>query len=271
LADKFVFSKIKKEVGIENARILPTAGAALSDEILFFLRSIGIPIVYGYGLTETTATVACFRDVNYKVGTVGKVVPEVEVKIGNGNEILVKGPTVFKGYYNQPEMTAKSFTPDNFFKTGDAGYMEKTDLILTERLKDLFKTSNGKYIAPQHIETTLIADKYIEQVAVIADDRNFVSAIIVPNLNELKRYAQRKNIDFSDLDAFLNDERIIDFISTRIAEQQKNMAGFEKIKRFVLVGLPFSIETGELTNTLKLRRSFILHKYKRLIDRMYRQ
>ncbi|MBN1464067.1 MAG: long-chain fatty acid--CoA ligase [Paludibacteraceae bacterium] len=271
LADKLIFSKVKKTLGVENANFLPTAGAALSDDINIFFRSIGIPIMYGYGLTETSATVACFNYSNYKIGTVGTVMPHLEVKIGDENEILVKGKTVFKGYYNKPELTAAAFTPDGFFKTGDAGFIENNDIILTERIKDLFKTSNGKYIAPQHIETLLVIDKYIDQVAVIGDQRNFVSAIIVPDMLELKKYAKKEEIDYETIDGLLKDKRIIQFITDRISKLQEGMAGFEKIKKFILIANGFTIESGELTNTLKLRRSVILHKYKKAIDRMYNE
>lgn len=271
LADKLIFSKVKKTLGVENANFLPTAGAALSDDITIFFRSIGIPIMYGYGLTETSATVACFNYTNYKIGTVGAVMPHLEVKIGDENEILVKGKTVFKGYYNKPELTAAAFTPDGFFKTGDAGFVENNDIILTERIKDLFKTSNGKYIAPQHIETLLVIDKYIDQVAVIGDQRNFVSAIIVPDMLELKKYVKKEEIDYENIDGLLKDKRIIQFITDRVSKLQEGMAGFEKIKKFILIANGFTIESGELTNTLKLRRSVILHKYKKAIDRMYNE
>lgn len=270
LADKLIFSKVKKAIGLDKAKILPTAGAALSDEINIFFKSIGVPILYGYGLTETTATVSCFTNTNFEIGTVGKVLPELEVKIGEDNEILIKGKTVIKSYYNSPEVNAIAFTEDGFFRTGDAGYIENNILTLTDRIKDLFKTSNGKYIAPQHIETTLIVDKYIDQVATIGDQRNFVSAIIVPNMVELKKLSIKEGVDYESLDKLLKDKKIIKFYEKRINELQKDMARFEQIKRFVLIKNSFTIESGELTNTLKLRRPIILHKYKRVIDIMYK-
>ncbi len=270
IADKLIFSKVKKSIGIENANFLPVAGAALSDEITIFFRSIGVPILYGYGLTETTATVSCFNYIDYTIGSVGALMPDIEVKIGKENEILVKGKTVFQGYYKKPELNAIAFTEDGFFRTGDAGLVENSEIFLTDRIKDLFKTSNGKYIAPQYIETVLVLDKFIEQAIVIGDQRNFVSAIIVPNLLELKNLAVKKSINYEDrLDVLLKNEQIIAFYSERIIYLQKSMAGFEQIKKFILAMNPFSIETGELTNTLKLRRAFILHKYKKQIDKMY--
>ena len=166
--DKVVFSRLRKAIGIPNGNIFPTAGAPLSDTINEFLHTCGINIVYGYGLTENTATVSCFNSVGYEIGSVGETMPSVQVRVGKDNEILVKGATVMKGYYKKPEETAQVFTEDGWFRTGDAGRLTANGaLVLTERIKDLFKTSNGKYIAPQAIETKLGEDKYIDQVAVI--------------------------------------------------------------------------------------------------------
>lgn len=269
IANKLIFSKVKETLGIENANILPTAGAKLSDEIALFFRSIGVPLVYGYGLTESTATVCCYEYVNYEIGTVGNIMPDVQVKIGKENEILLKGKTIFSGYYNNPEANAASFTPDGWFRTGDAGYIKDDKIVLTERIKDLFKTSNGKYIAPQEIETRLGLDKYIEQVAVIGDERNFVTAIIAPSIPALETYAKRNNIHYESIEELLKTPEINELIKERIAEHQKGMANFEIIKRFSLIPKSFTIETGELTNTLKIRRTVITQKYKTLIDEMY--
>jgi long-chain acyl-CoA synthetase len=193
IADKLIFSKVKNTIGIENANLLPTAGAKLSDEIAMFMRSIGVPITYGYGLTESTATVCCYDYVDYEIGTVGSIMPSVYVKIGEENEILLKGKTIFPGYYKNPEATKEAFTEDGWFRTGDAGYIKDNKIVLTERIKDLFKTSNGKYIAPQAIETRLSLDKYIEQIAVIGDERNFVSAIIAPSIPAIEEFAVKDN------------------------------------------------------------------------------
>ena len=269
LADKLIFSKVKRTLGIENAIILPTAGAALSDEINIFFRSLGIPITYGYGLTESTATVCCFDKTFYTFGSVGKIMPDVQVKIGSDNEILLKGKTIFKEYYKKPLANKEAFTEDGWFKTGDAGKIVDQDLFLTERLKDLFKTSNGKYIAPQQIETKLVVDKYIEQVAVIGDQRNFVTAIIVPAFETLKNYATSINLTYQSIEELLEKPQIIELIEERIKIAQQGMATYEKIKKFTLVPKGFSLETGELTNTLKIRRTIILQKYKKQIDAMY--
>lgn len=269
IADKLIFSKVKKTIGIENANILPTAGAKLSDEIAVFMRSIGVPIVCGYGLTESTATVTCFDYVNYEIGTVGSIMPDVQVRIGEDSEIQLKGKTIFPGYYKNEDATNASFTADGWFKTGDAGYLKGDKIVLTERIKDLFKTSNGKYIAPQSLETLLVLDKYIEQVAVIGDERNFVTAIIAPAVPLIEEYAAKQKIKYENVDELLKKPEIYTLIEGRIKELQKNLANYEQIKKFALIKRGFSIETGELTNTLKIRRAVIMQKYKSIIDEMY--
>lgn len=268
--DKMVFSKIRKAVGVENGNIFPTAGAPLSDTINEFLHCCGIEIIYGYGLSETTATVSCFEYTGYEFGTVGATMPDVQVKIGENNEVLVKGPTVMKGYYKKPQETAKAFTEDGWFRTGDAGKIsEHGGLILTERLKDLFKTSNGKYIAPQALETRLGEDKYIDQVAVIGDQRKYVTAIIIPAYEALKEYAAQKQIQYKNLEELVKNQKIHQLIEERIEALQQNFARFEQIKRFTLLPKAFSLESGELTNTLKIRRPVINLHYRAEIEAMY--
>jgi long-chain acyl-CoA synthetase len=269
IADRLIFSKVKHTLGIENANMLPAAGARLSDEITLFFKSIGVPIVYGYGLTESTATVSCFDYKDYVIGTVGSIMPDVEVKIGEENEILLKGKTIFPGYYNNPQANSAAFTEDGWFRTGDAGYIKDNNIIMTERIKDMFKTSNGKYIAPQEIETRLGLDKYIEQVAVIGDERNYVTAIIAPSIPALEEYAKKNKIAYENIDDLLKSTEINEFLQIRIAEQQKGMANYEMIKRFILIKKSFAIESGELTNTLKIRRTVIMQKFKTQIEEMY--
>lgn len=269
IADKLIYSKVKKTIGIEQSVLFPVAGAKLSDEINIFLRSMGIPIVYGYGLTETTASVSFFDHTGYEFGTVGKIIPDLEVKIGADNEIMVKGKTVFPGYYKNPEANEAAFTEDGFFKTGDAGYIRGESIILTDRIKDLFKTSYGKYIAPQEIETRLILDKCIEQVAVIGDEKPYVTAIIAPSIPDLELYAEKNNIKYSDVEALLSHPEIYKYMEQRILRMQAGMANHELIKKFALITKPFSIQGGELTNTLKLKRAVILQRYKVQIDEMY--
>jgi long-chain acyl-CoA synthetase len=269
IADKLIFSKVKQTLGIENANMLPVAGARLSDEITLFFKSIGVPLIYGYGLTESTATVSCFEYTGYEIGTVGSIMPDVEVKIGEDNEILLKGKTIFPGYYNNPEANADAFTSDGWFRTGDAGIIKNNNIIMTERIKDMFKTSNGKYIAPQEIETRLGLDKYIEHAAVIGDERNYVTAIIAPSIHVLEEYAKKNKIAYDSIDDLLKSKAVIELIQARIAIQQKGMANYELIKRFILIKKSFAIESGELTNTLKIRRAVVMQKYKTQIDEMY--
>ncbi len=266
-----IYRKFRQAIGIENGYLFPTAGAMLSDKITEFLHAVGINITIGYGLSETNASVSFFQQNGpFTVGTVGTPIPGVEVKIGNENEILVKGPTVTKGYYNKPEETAKAIDAEGWFHTGDCGEITETgEIIITERLKDLYKTSNGKYIAPQMLEIMLGQDKYIEQVAVIGDGRKYVSALIVPNFDELKAYAEKKHIEFATIEELVNNADIHKMMEDRINDYQKDLASYEQIKRFVLLPRPFTMESGELTNTLKIRRPVINKRYAPLIDAMY--
>lgn len=270
LYDKLVFSKLRAAIGIDNGRFFPTAGAPLSSAIVEFMHACGINIIIGYGLSETTATVSCYPTIGYEIGTVGTTLPDLQVKIGENNEILVKGPTVMRGYFGRPDTDNSVFTPDGWFRTGDAGrFDESGSLILTERIKDLFKTSNGKYIAPQAIESRLGEDRYIEQVAVIGDQRKYVTAFIVPAFEALKEYAGQKGISYNSIDDLVNNSEIRRFIAERIEKLQKGLAGFEKIKKFTLLPREFTIEAGELTNTLKIRRPVINSAYADEIEAMY--
>ena len=269
IADRLIFSTLKKVVGLDKGRLFPVAGAALDDKLAKFFISLGLPIMYGYGLTETTATVCCYPYHNYVIGSMGTLMPDVQVKIGEDGEILVKGKTVCSGYYKKPEINANSFI-DGWFRTGDAGKLvDGKHLYMTDRLKDLFKTSNGKYIAPQQIETILGGDVFIEQVAVIGNNRNYVTAIIAPNLEAIKGYATQQGIAFELVDELMEHPQICKMMEERIAELQKDMAPYEKIKKFRLIKRGFTIESGELTSTLKLRRAVILQNYASMIEEMY--
>lgn len=267
--EKTIYSLLKKAIGIERGNFFPTAGAAIPQAVEEFVHSVGINMITGYGLTETTASVSCEIPSNYRIGSVGVVMPGVEIKIGENNEILVKGDTVTSGYYNKCEQTKEAFTEDGFFRTGDSGYLKDGKLYLTERLKDLFKTSNGKYIAPQALESKLVVDKYIDQIAVIADQHKFVSALIIPEYKLVEEYAKQNNITYSSINELLEDEKIIRLFTERIETLQQQFAHYEKIKRFVLLSEPFSMENGELTNTLKIRRNVINKNYAKQIQQMY--
>ena len=268
--EKKVFNKLRGAIGVTDNKMFPTAGAMLSDNITEFLHAVGINICIGYGLSETNASVSFFNEPGWTIGTVGMPISSIQVKIGDQNEILVKGPTVMKGYYNEPEETAKAIDDDGWFHTGDCGELAPTgEIILTERLKDLYKTSNDKYIAPQVLETMLGQDKFIEQVAIIGDGRKYVSALIVPDFEELKAYADKKHIEHPTIEDLVNNPDIHKMVEERINDYQKGLAAYEQIKRFVLLPKPFTMENGELTNTLKIKRAVINKRYRPLIDAMY--
>lgn len=267
--DRKVFQRLKDAVGIPNPNFFPTAGAPLSDRICEFMRSVGIDIIVGYGLSETTATVACFPDVGWEIGTVGVPLPGIKVKIDDNGEILVKGGTVTPGYYNNPEANAAAFTDDGWFRTGDAGHFTSSGaLVLTERIKDLFKTANGKYIAPQMLESRLAENKYIDEVAVIGDRRKYVTALVVPNMSQLRRWAHDKGLP-EDTEQLVADKRTVDFIMDQIQGYQKDIAEFEKIKKITLLPHHFSIMMGEVTNTMKVRRPIVSKNYAQQIEAMY--
>ncbi len=258
--EKTVYALLKKTIGIENGNFFPTAGAAVPDEICEFVHSVGINMLVGYGLTESTATVSCFLNQGYEIGSVGTVMPDVEVKIGEENEILLRGKTITKGYYKKAEATAATIDKDGWFHTGDAGYLKGDQLYLTERIKDLFKTSNGKYVSPQALETKLAIDRYIDQIAIIADQRKFVSALIVPVYGFVKDYAKEKGIEYKNMEELLQHPKIMGLFRARIDTLQQQFAHYEQVKRFTLLSEPFSMERGELTNTLKLKRSVVAKK-----------
>ena len=270
--NRTVFSLVRKELGLENAHFFPTAGAAVSAHVEEFVHSIGINMIVGYGLTESLATVSCDHlGEPYTVGSVGQPIEGIDIKISDEGEILLKGPTITPGYYNREDLTKQSFTEDGYFKTGDAGYLKDGELFLKERIKDLFKTSNGKYIAPQMIESKLLVDKYIDQICIIADQRKFVSALIVPVYPLLEEYARAHNIPFENREALCTNQQILDMMKERIDTLQQQLAHYEQVKRFTLLPHHLSMEKGELTNTLKVRRRVLYTNYKEQIDAMYEE
>jgi len=272
LLNRTVFSLVRKELGLENAHFFPTAGAAVSAHVEEFVHSIGINMIVGYGLTESLATVSCDHlGAPYTVGSVGQPIEGIGIKVSEEGEILLKGPTITPGYYNREDLTKAAFTEDGYFKTGDAGYLKDGELFLTERIKDLFKTSNGKYIAPQMIESKLLVDKYIDQICIVADQRKFVSALIVPVYTLLEEYAREHNISFEDREQLCGNPQIIEMMKERIDTLQQQLAHYEQVKRFVLLPHHLSMEKGELTNTLKIRRRVLYENYKEQIDMMYEE
>lgn len=272
LMDKTVFAHIRKQLGLENAHFFPTAGSFVSPQVEEFVHSIGIFMVVGYGLTESLATVSNDHiDKPYTVGSIGRPIESIDIQFSDEGEILLKGPTITQGYYNRPDLNAISFTPDGYFRTGDVGYMKDGELYITERIKDLFKTSNGKYIAPQMIESKILVDKYVEQIAVIADKRKFVSALIVPTYPLLEQYARDNGITFRDREELCENPRVISMIAERIDTLQQTLANYEKIKRFTLMPHHFSLERGEITNTLKIKRRALNEHYADVIENMYKE
>lgn len=269
LANRIVFQKLRDAMG-GNIQMMPCGGATLEPSIGRFFQVIGIPVKLGYGMTETTATVSCWDDIPSKLKSVGTIVPNLEVKIGENNEILVRGGSITKGYYNNPEETRKAFTEDGFLRTGDAGSFDKDgNLYITERIKELMKTSNGKYIAPQQIEGKVGKDSFIEQMAVIADMRNYVSALIVPNFEALTIYAKGINLKYKNYSDLIKKHQIIEMFEKRLQRLQKEMPSYEQIKKFTLLTNPFSIDRDELTPTLKLKRKNIYKNYRKEIEAMY--
>lgn len=269
--ERTIYSLLKKTIGIDNGNFFPTAGAAIPEKVAEFVHSVGINMVAGYGLTESTATVSCEWKDDFRIGAVGRLLPGVEAKIGENNEILLRGGTITKGYYKKEAVTRDSFTEDGWFRTGDAGYIEDGFLYLTERIKDLFKTSNGKYIAPQVIETKLVVDRYIDQISIIADQRKYVSALIVPDYKQVEKYASDHQIAYTDMKDLLQKPEIESLFRMRIDTLQQQFAHYEQIKRFTLLPEPFSMERGELTNTLKIKRAVLLKNYAKEIEKMYEE
>lgn len=271
--DKVLFTKVKKAIGLQRGRFFPTAGASVSPEISRFFRSINVPMCVGYGLSETTATVSSQPMRGFDLESIGTIMPALQVKIDpETSEILIKGPSVTCGYYNNPEADAEAFTPDGFFRTGDAGRLEGNVLYFTERIKDLFKTANGKYIAPQMIEGLLTVDPLFEQVAVIADGYKFVSALIYPNWEALRREARHRGIEEGLTDAELAAHHEVHrMIMAHLEQNLKSVAQYEKVKKFHLLTEPFSVERGELTNTLKVRRKVVAELYAAEIASMYEE
>lgn len=272
IINKTVLSMVRKQLGLEHPNIFPTAGAYVSPEVEEFILSVGIGMVVGYGLTESLATVSCVHiDKKFTIGSVGRPISSIQIKIGEDNEVLLKGPTITKGYYHRDTTNAKVFDEEGFFHTGDAGYMKDGELFLTERIKDLFKTSNGKYIAPQQVESLLLVDKFIDQVAVIADQRKFVSALIVPEFRLVEDWAREHHIAFSSREDLCANEQVKKMLQERINTLQQQLAYYEQIKRITLLPHHFSMESGELTNTLKIRRPIINKNYQAEIDKMYEE
>lgn len=265
-----VIRLLRKTLGLERANFFPTAGAAVSPEVERFVHAAGLNMVVGYGLTESTATVSCDRnDQPVTPGSVGRVIGGLELKIGENSEVLLRGKTITPGYYKKETATHEAIDSEGWFHTGDAGYLKDGELYLTERIKDLFKTSNGKYIAPQLIETKLTIDKYIEQAVIVANEHKFVAALIVPDYEALRKLAESKGIDTTGRKELCDNPDIMELIAERLETLQQDLAHYEKVKRFILLPQPFTIENGEITNTLKVKRHVVYQHYAKEIEQMY--
>lgn len=268
--EKTIISLLKKTLGLENAHFFPTAGAAIPREVEEFVHSCGINMTAGYGLTETTATVSCdWHDSPVSVGSVGRVLKGIDIKFGENNEILLKGETITKGYYRKPTITAQAIDAEGWFHTGDSGYIKNGELYLTDRIKDLFKTSNGKYISPQALESKFVVDRFVDEIAIIADERKFVSALIIPDYKLLEQWARDNAIAFASREELCANPVVTKMVLDRIQTLQQEFAHYEQVKRITLLPTPFSMERGELTNTLKIKRPVIAKNYKEQIDAMY--
>jgi long-chain acyl-CoA synthetase len=269
IADLLVFNKWREAVG-GHIRVFISGGAPLAPEIAHLFWAAGLPILQGYGLTETSPSVSCNTEERNRIGTVGHVIDGVQVRIAPDGEILVKGDTVMKGYYNRPADNAEAFTGDGWFRTGDVGHLDADGyLVITDRKKDLIKTSGGKYVAPQRIEGLIMASRFVSQVVVVGNNRKFPAALIVPNMAMLRDYARLKGINVSNDAELLEQPKIMDLILRQVEKNTGELARFEKVKRVALLSRELTTDAGELTPTLKPRRSFIDKKYRKVIDRMY--
>jgi len=268
IASKLVFKKLLERTG-GNIRFFISGGAALSRELGEFFEAVGITIIEGYGLTESSPVITANRVDDYKFGTVGKPFPDVEVKIASDGEILAKGPNIMKGYYKNKKETEQTIK-DGWLNTGDIGVFDADGfLMITDRKKHLFKTTAGKYIAPTHIENTFLASKYIDQFMVIGDRRMFISALIVPDFEAVKEYADSNNIPYSDEKDLVKNDKIYKLLEDDMIQFQKKLANYERVRKFVLLDRPFTIESGEITPSMKIKRKIVENNYNDLIEMMY--
>jgi long-chain acyl-CoA synthetase len=269
IADRLVFSKFREFFG-GNLRSCITGGAALSDDIYYIFTGAGVPIMQGYGLTETSPVISSNNPMFARVGTVGKPLRNNEVRIAADGEIEASGPGVMLGYYNKPEATRDAFTEDGWFKTGDIGRLDEDGfLIITDRKKELFKTSGGKYIAPAPIEQMIKASRFVNQVVLVGNERKFPAALIVPNFEALAHYAQIKNLDIKTPAEFCRHPRVIDLFERQVAALTKDLSQYEKVKKIALLEKELTVEGGELTPTLKVKRRVVDEKYRDVIERIY--
>lgn len=268
LAEKLVYQKLKEKTG-GRLRFFVSGGAALARELGEFFEAVGIIIIEGYGLTESSPVIAANRTDDYKFGTVGKPIPGVEVKIASDGEILARGPNIMQGYYKNKRETENTIK-DGWLYTGDIGVFDADGfLMITDRKKHLFKTSTGKYIAPTPIENTFLSSKYVDQFILIGDRRMFLSALIVPDFEAVREYADSHKIPYKNEQDLAKNDEIYKLLEKDLGKIQRKLANYERVRKFVLLDKPFSIESGEMTPSMKIKRKIIEEKYDYLIEQMY--
>jgi long-chain acyl-CoA synthetase len=271
LAERLVFHKWRAGLG-GRVRLFISGGAALSEEIGYIFAGAGLPIVQGYGLTETSPVISAGTLEDNRIGTVGQPIRNVEVRIASDGEIETRGPNVMMGYYNKPDETRAVFTDDGWFKTGDIGTLDEDGFLrITDRKKELFKTSGGKYIAPQPIEQLIKGSRFVNQVVLVGNERKFPAALIVPDWEQLQSYAELKGLEARTPAELIKHPRIINLFERQVSALTENLAQFEKVKRLALLEQELTIEGGELTPTLKVKRRVVDEKYKDLIDSLYEE
>jgi long-chain acyl-CoA synthetase len=269
IADRLVFRKWREGVG-GRMRLFLSGGAALPDELGYVFLGAGLPIVQGYGLTETSPVIAAGNLEDNRIGTVGRPIKNVEVRIAADGEIETRGPNVMTGYYNKPDATRAVFTPDGFFKTGDIGALDSDGFLrITDRKKELFKTSGGKYVAPAAIEARIKRSRFVNQVVLIGAGRKFPAALIVPDWEQVRAYAAHKKFDASTPAELCRHPRVLDLLQRQVDAQCADLSQYERVKRVALVEREFTVEGGEMTPTLKIKRRVVDEKYRDLIDRLY--
>jgi long-chain acyl-CoA synthetase len=269
IADKIVYSKLREFFG-GRLRACITGGAALPDEIFLIFTGARISIMQGYGLTETSPVITSSNPSGVKLGTVGRPIRNMQVRIAADGEIEAKGPGVMLGYYNKPDATREVFTEDGWFRTGDIGEIDDEGYLkITDRKKELFKTSGGKYIAPSPIEQMIRGSRFVSQAVLVGNERKFAAALVVPNFDMLESYAKHKGLDLKTPSEFCSNPKIIDLIERQVAKNTEGLAQFETVKKIALLERELSVEGGELTPTLKMKRRVIDEKYKSIIDRLY--
>lgn len=272
LAESLIYSKLRHALGMDRIRIFINGGGALAVDIDRFFNGIGVNLHNGYGLTETSPVTNVNTFEVFEFGSVGPALPDTSVKIAEDGEILIKGPQVMKGYFNKPDDTKATFTADGWFMTGDIGRLdERGCLYITDRKKDIIITAGGKNVAPQNIENTLVTDPFIEQAVVIGEGRKYLSALIIPNFSELISYAKNQGIPFDDKADLIRKPEIVSFFDEKIKTLMKDYARVEQIRKFTLLPREFSIESGELTPTLKIKRKIINQNFAGEIEAMYKE